>query len=729
MRVEVLLILMKDLKSREFLLKILGLQLIFYAVVFLNIPVARQVIGFVYLTFVPGIIITKLLKLGSLSWSRRIVFSVGFSIAFLLFVGLLINIIGPSIGISEPLSLIPLLATLSSIVLVLAFLSSYEKDMRHFRGTTISIDRKSVLLVVSLSSLPAVAIAGALLMNFKDNNLILLLLLATIPICFGVSVLSKKLTSAKLYTLMVLAIALALLFHSAFVSNYIMGADVQSEYYVFNLTLGSRFWSSTLPQFWDATLNRFNNMLSITILPAIYSSVWDIDPTWVFKILYPLIFSLVPVCLFLMWKPFTGMKRAFFSVFLFMAQLTFYTEMIGLSRQMIGELFLVLLFITLLSRKMGQFNTNLCFIVFGAALVVSHYSLSYIFLFFIAFACASSYVFKRTSRVTVSMVIIFFVMAFSWYIYASNAGSFNSFLSFGDNVISNIGDFANLSSRSQGVLTGMGLAASPTILNTVSRIIAYVTEALIVLGFFSTIAKLTNVRFSSEYIVFSWVSIGILAANVVLPRFAQTLNVERFYHISLFFLAPFFVIGAEFLIGILTDFASNLKFKPRQMLNREMRRKPTLLLLVIVVLYFLFQTNLIYVVARSESWSVPLSKQNLDPIVLHVSYGYIDESDVFAVRWLVKSIDFTHTTLFADATSIYNVLTSYGMIYRGDVKEISNTTKITTNGTVYMNHMNVVDGLIVGQAKTSNTSAIFPILNNMNKVYTNGGSEIYEKNQ
>jgi uncharacterized membrane protein len=720
---------MKNLGSREFLLKILGLQLVFCAIVFFNIPVARQVIGFVYLTFVPGVIIARLLKLGISSGSRRILFSAGFGIAFLMFTGLLINMVGPAIGISQPLSLIPVVVTLSLVVLLLAFISCFRKDVKYLPT---SIDRKSVLSVAFPLCLPVIAIVGALLMNFSGNNSILLLLMAAISVFFSVSVLWKKLTFPKIYALMVLAIALALLFHAVLVSNYVTFADIQIEYYVFNSTVRHKFWSSALPQFWDATYGRFNSMLSITVLPTIYFSVLDIDPTWILKIVYPLVFSLVPLGLFSMWKPHVGLKRAFFSAFVFMAQLTFYNEMLGLCRQMIGELFLVLLFMVLVSGKIGRFNRNLCFIVFGAALVVSHYSLSYLFMLFIAFAWALFYVLKRSCRINLTMVIVFFVMAFSWYIYTSSAGSFQSFLSFGDSVASSMGEFANFGARSQGVLKGIGLASSPTILNTVSRIIAYMIEVFIVLGFFSVVTKRTNIRLNNEYVAFSWVCVGLLAATVLLPGFAQTLNVERFYHISLFFLAPFCVIGAEVLIGVLTYFSSYRKFKPRQKLDREMRWKPTILLLAILLLYFLFQTNFLYEISGSESWSIPLSKQRLDPIQLYESYAYIDESDVFGARWLVKSIDLKHTTLFADAGSISGVLTSYGMIYRGDVEGLSNTTKVSANGTVYMSRMNVVDGLMI-QGHTlggaiSNTSVIFPMLDITNQVYTNGACEIYEKN-
>jgi uncharacterized membrane protein len=722
---------MENSRSREFLLKILGIHILFYAVVLFNIPVARQVIGFMYLTFVPGIVISRLLKLGSFSWYRRTIFSTGFSIAFLMFSGLLINTVGPAIGISQPLSLIPLVATLSPAVLLLAFISYFREDVHYLASAPISINRKFVLSVALPLCLPVVAVVGALLMNFSGNNSILLLLIAMISVCVSVSILVKKLVSPKIYVLIVLMIALALLFHSALVSNYIWGNDIQLEYYVFNLTESNKFWAPNLPMFWDLTYGRFNSMLSITILPTIYSSVLAMDPTWVLKIVYPLVFSLVPVGLFLLWKPYIGSKRSFFAVFLFVAQSTFYTEMVTLDRQIVGELFLVLLFMVLLSRKMGQFNRNLCFIVFGAALVVSHYALSYLFMFFILFEWGiHQYFVKKISKVNLIKVISFFVIAFSWYIYTSNAGSFETFLSFGNNVLSSIGEFANLGSRSEGVLIGLGLASSPTLLNTVSRIIAYVIEIFIVLGFLALVTKQTKLGFNRNYIAFAWVSMSLLAASILLPGFSDTLRVERFFHISLFFLAPFCVIGAEYLYGVLTDLSSNWKFKLHQKLGRKMRRKPAIYLCAILVLYLLFQTNFLYEIAGSESWSIPLSKQRLDPILLYTNYAYIEGSDVAGTKWLVNNIDFNHTTLYADLPSIYNPLTSYGMIYRNYVKPIYNVTQVTTNGTIYLSRLNVVYGLmIIGNNldNVGNTSDVFSTWDNINKICTNGACEIYQK--
>ena len=74
----------------------------------------------------------------------------------------------------------------------------------------------------------------------------------------------------------------------------------------------------------DQGFGRFNAMLSITILPTVYSNMLGMNPTWVYKIIYPLIFALVPVGLYVLWQPYIGKKFSFLASFLFMAMSTFY---------------------------------------------------------------------------------------------------------------------------------------------------------------------------------------------------------------------------------------------------------------------------------------------------------------------------------------------------------------------------------------------------------------------
>ena len=90
--------------SQHFLPIVVALQIIMYVTLFLDFPLARAAIGIAYLTFVPGFILIKILKLDNLSLVESIIYSAGFSVAFLMLAGLVINQFGYLAGITFPLA-------------------------------------------------------------------------------------------------------------------------------------------------------------------------------------------------------------------------------------------------------------------------------------------------------------------------------------------------------------------------------------------------------------------------------------------------------------------------------------------------------------------------------------------------------------------------------------------------------------------------------------------------
>lgn len=105
-------------KTESFLLFALLLQVTFDVTMLFDIPIANQVIGILYLTFVPGFIIVKLLKLDELDVLEIILFSAGLSVAFLMITGLLVNELLFLFGVSQPLSAVPLMIVLNSFTVV-----------------------------------------------------------------------------------------------------------------------------------------------------------------------------------------------------------------------------------------------------------------------------------------------------------------------------------------------------------------------------------------------------------------------------------------------------------------------------------------------------------------------------------------------------------------------------------------------------------------------------------
>jgi len=534
------------LKKSE-LLTITTLIVVVTLLVLFDVSFSRQIICFLFLTIAPGLITIRLLGLRELDLHETVLFSVGFGLAFLMATGLLVSQASLILSFAEPLSTLPLLMILVTFVLIGAILVS-SKMSNTERWNIRNLVHPTTII---FAWIPILTVLGAYLSNTFDNNQITLLVNLAIPVLFAIAVTSKKIAPNRLYPLIIFVIALSLLYRSSLMSNYLVsfGSDSHLEYFAFRTTETKAFWGTENPYFWDEAYGRLNSMLSITILPTIFTKFLNIDPTWVFKIIYPLIFSLVPVGLFQLWKKYFGERLAFLSAFLFMSEATFYNEMLGLNRQIVSEIFFVLLLFTIFDDKMRTLARMICFAILSMGLIVSHYGMAEIFLFFII----STYVFfrvrgKTSRRITTTMVVFFVVAMFSWYLYTSRAAAFDSMLGYGNYVLSQVGEFFNPASRGDVVLKGLGFGSAPSIWNTVHRVFVYSIEVLIVVGSLGLVTglarKRANIKMDQEYYVLTVFAVILLGVCIIVPGFAATLNITRFYHILLFLLAPMFALGA-----------------------------------------------------------------------------------------------------------------------------------------------------------------------------------------
>lgn len=699
----------KRQNSRTFFIVLIFSILTLWILVFFDIPIARQVFGLLFLTFVPGTVIVNILGLKDQSRLERLLISIGLSIAFLMIGGLLLNEFSLFAGFSTPLRSIPLMAVLSIFTVFGGILIYIRKDSIAFSDFTIS---KQGLLTLLPFGLVVMSVVGAYFVNVYNNNVVLLITLISIAVLFVFLATFKNIAHRNLYAIVVFVIALSLLYHASLISQYIVsyGSDVPTEYSVFQLTNSNHYWSAINP-YGDITYGRYGSMLSITILPTFYVNILNLNPTFLFKILYPLIFAFVPLCLYQLWQKYIGAKYALIAAFLFMAQQTFYTEMLGLNRQIVAELFFALLLLVILNKTLKPFSKATLFMIFGFGLVVSHYGLSEIFLFIIVTTFAYTLITKRTnSRVTVFSTVSFPVIMFFWYIYTSGSAVFDSILQFSNYVVSQFGDFLNPASRGQMVLLGLGLESAPTIWNTISRVFAYAVEFLIVIGFIALITKKLKSNFDKDYKIFTFIATAFLGALIIVPGLANTLNMTRFFHILLFFLAPLCVLGGYFIASLVS--------KHRKILG-------VLLLVAVLVPYFFFQTNFIYEVTGSESWSVPLSSYRMSPSTLYGHMGFIDTYSAFGAQWMTDNIKVTNTVIYADYSAASSVLLIYGSIYKYQTARLSNGTIVVSGGVVYLSSCNVADGLVFSSTDL-NTSAIHPVLESLSIVYSNGNCLVYK---
>ena len=604
----------------------------------LHIPVLSEVVSLIYLLFIPGILIIRIMKMHNLSSVEVLLYSVGLSIVSIMFIGFFINLIYPLIGINNPISTLPLIITTTIYVVLLSFLS-YMRDRNFSSPDFISSEDLLSPYLLFLLLIPFLSIYATYLVNWYGINILIIVLLAVISSIVLLFAYNK--IPSKQYPLTIFILSISLLFHTSLISNYITGYDIQAEYYMANLVIKNAYWNLNLSSV-------LNTTLSIVIYAPVISIISKINLDLIFKIIYPFIFSLVPLSLYIIIKKQTNKQIAFLSSFLFISFIVFFTEMLALARQEIAEFFLVLLVLVMITSKFRNINRSLLFIIFGISLTLSHYGLSYIYMFsfltvYIILLLNERYnlgklynsvfdkitgflkerdlerfkivslasIFRNENDVeeknipinrykilSFNFVLIFMIFAFSWFMYTSSSSSLNIFVKLGNNIAGAITtEFLN--SASVQSLSIIQTATTP--LHSIFRNISYLTQFFIIIGFFSILLK-DKMKFKNEYLVFIFVNILIIIGAVTVPYLSGAFEAERLYQITLIFLAPVCVIGGLTLIKLIDKVFIKLKVPFKNLSSKSIP-----ILSIFLVIYLFFNSGLVYYLANDGSISIALN--------------------------------------------------------------------------------------------------------------------------
>lgn len=366
---------MNDWHFSRFIKTVFAFQVLMIISLFLSfngivIPVVTPLIGFVYLTFIPGYLILRVLRLHKLGSVKSLLYSVGLSISVLMFTGYILNLCLPVFGVKSPLTLLNLGICFTAILTILSVVS-FLRDGNYYSDVLVDVNKFYRPSFLFLCLLPFLAIFGSYFMNLYSNNFITLLLIVLIVFVLFLVVYGR--IPEKLYIFALWVISISLLYSSSLISSMVWGWDVQNEFYLANLVLNYSLWNFNLP---DA----YNALLSIVMVAPVYSMFTHVDLDHVFKLVYPFIFSLMPLGLYKIFKSqFDSSKIAFLAVFLFVSFNTFFIELVTISREMTAEFFMVLLLLLILERKYKPSIVALL-TIFSVSMVVSHYSLTYFFL-------------------------------------------------------------------------------------------------------------------------------------------------------------------------------------------------------------------------------------------------------------------------------------------------------------------------------------------------------------
>ena len=606
---------MNDWEITSFLKTIFVIQILFLIIILLDnwgwyIPILRQIIPLVYLLFVPGILILRIIKVHNISTAEVLLYSTGLSITSVMFIGFTINLFYPLLGVLNPISLWPLIITVSVFVMLLSILS-YWRDKDYANPDFIDSNVLLSPYVLFLFLLPFTAIFGTYLMNLYKINILISVLF--ILIFFVVILFAYNKIPRKLYPFTIIIISISLLFQTSLISNYVTGFDIQGEYYLATLVVKNALWNFNLN-------SDYNSLLSDTVLPPILSIILKLDLDWIFKIIYPLLYSVVPLGLYIIFKKQTSERIAFLSSFFFMSFYVFYTEMLALARQEIAEIFLVLLILVMITGKMSNVNRSFLLIIFGLSLVASHYGISYFYMFSLLivyililfnehynirnrfnqfFRINKAVIVKnkisKNKIISFTFVLFFIITALSWYMYTSSETSLIIFISLIKILANSITtQFLNPSSV-QGLAV---IQQSFPPLQALLRYGEYLIELFIVIGVISIFLR-DGMKFRREYLAFILINILIQIASVSVPYFSNALDTERLYHITLIFLAPACIIGGLTTLDIIYRVLTYFKIQIKNSNDNKIK-----VLSIYFTLFLLFSSGFLFYWTNENSNSI-----------------------------------------------------------------------------------------------------------------------------
>ena len=724
----------------------------------IELPIIRPLFALIYLMFVPGYLVLRVLKMHKLGNVETPLYAVGLSVSIVMAAGLLSNIFYPSLGISQPLATYPLLATLTTIVILLC-VACYIRDRDFSDDDIIEMTELASAPALFLCLLPFLSIFGTHFLTVYNNNILSLSLLITVAAVI-ILIGFDKFIPSTLYPLAIFSLAISLLFHTALVSMNLWGWDIQFEYYFANVVFTNGYWDSTAPF-------QGNSIISTLMLGPAYAHISNIDLKWVFKAVYPFLYAFVPLGLFVIFKNQVRDKIATLSILFFMSFFTFYTEMPELARQEIAELFLILILVAMFAQRIDKFTKTVLSLVFALSLILSHYALSYLTIFFLAGIFVlyklsniqlankifgyrshfesetrhSDYASSQTRNassfgVSVSFIVLFIVGTFAWYLYVSGSSAVVGLVSvWGDISASIFGDFLNPNN-----VQAVGIAQqalSP--IHELARYLQYLAQLFIAIGVFSYfILKRGAMKPNKEYALLSILSFGLMILCLTVPFVASTLNTSRMYHIGLLFLAPFLVIGAvECIKGLHNPFK-------RKAHTNEVRGSLQAVSIFIAV-FLLFNTGFVYKVLNDSPTSVWLNNA--------IDYPLYNAKEIQGASWLASALGnyqlrtgdqafilprservyadvFRFQTLGSVGLQVTQLPTSaqnlsgYSYVYLGT---------FNIEHYVYLGTLNIEQGKILtrtiapGQAAPDqNYVNIRTLTNNLSEIYDNGGSQIYQ---
>jgi uncharacterized membrane protein len=375
---------------------------------------AAQLLLVPLLLIVPGALLLQALRVPGEAVSAFPVYVPAASLVVMLVSGLAVDLVGPLVGVAQPLRTGPLLLgfEIACLGLLAAGANAGSEGVTAWNLWS-RFPRCCWPLVV-----PILAAIGALRLNNGNSASIAVasLLLCLLLILFGVlraPALDEMLVAIALY-----AIGLAVMWSFSLRGDLVYGFDISSEYYDLHLAVTSGIWHVNGA---GEIGGAYGAMLSLTVLPAQMHFLTGISALMVFKALYPAIFGFFPLAVYWAARRVLSRRWAFAAGAFIATQSGFMQQIVAVARQEVALILFAALFIALFDTLIDRRARWELVGLLSAAVVVTHYSTTYeaitILGLFIPLQFIASWL-RPTPRITGTAVVAFAVLltgAVLWY--------------------------------------------------------------------------------------------------------------------------------------------------------------------------------------------------------------------------------------------------------------------------------------------------------------------------
>jgi uncharacterized membrane protein len=728
----------------------------------------RLFVSGVFLLYMPGFFLSKIIKLSVLEAWEKILIRIGLSVGFLMFYPLLLNWTLPLSGVTQPLTNINLLAgfNLASIFLLVV---SFIRDDEIVGMPKLQINRLSFLLIIISSCMPLLSIFGATLQNNGGSNIISMILLWFVGIYILLLSLTRTKVNHSVFPWSIIMISLATVFLLSMRSWFISGFDISQEYRLFQLTKYLGVWE--FKNYVDA----YNSCLSITILPTVLSAFTNISDQYVYKFIYTTLFSFSTVALYLFSKRLTNVFIAFLASLFYIAQVWFVDPMVTLARQEIAFLFFMLLLLTLFNAQLSFVKKHILLLIFGFSLIVSHYSTTYVTLAMLTIVYILSrfqpnqWSFKRNKFVVKNLygenrpkfylngfyLLTLIAFAFVWYTQITTTS--HNIIDFSKNTYNSLSSFATLQSRStiiDQIFKGPSITTSadtyklhyqqilkdydkrtdlaryaqstyqdykllpktpPTLpikndqiyiaTKLIYQFIIIAVQLFLLVGIANLLFK--KIYFSKQ-IPIEYKNF-VLTSILFLGAIVAIPYVSQGYNFDRMYMHTMFLLAPVIITGGIYGF---------EKVTRNKTVLPYFLVTIILVGLYWFSYGLVWQLTGGKAvvW--------LNNTGFYYDIAYTHKTEVASAEWLAERYD---TRRVYTSSTGRNILWAYGQIdnTNSDVFPAS----LDKSSYVYATYPNVIDKINYFFYRGSHLGYEYPyeyINNQKNKVYSNGESEVYQ---